>query len=309
MLSPSPGALVHSPTALAPETTVLKPVSKSTLLSSDQAQQLVRLVETSGAVQRRHQFYFWVQSQVLSLLPHELMVCGAYQRRSRTVVFDTFQYVVVSSELLSSITDADGGVTQVIGDAWVAAGGAPQRVRLDDLKGRAGSALMKLRQELGYQELLVHGVSRPQRPQEVESLFIFGGPVEVEGSDQRLVCLDLMLPHLHRVWQRVSAFEEGLLKTVEPAPSAVRGSQEVQPPLAKALTLREVQILQCVRDGGSNQRVATLLGISPLTVKNHIQKILRKLGAGNRAQAVARAMSVGLLERQELTRACADAEG
>jgi len=30
-------------------------------------------------------------------------------------------------------------------------------------------------------------------------------------------------------------------------------------------------------------------------VKNHVQKILRKLGATNRAQAVARAMSMNLL--------------
>ena len=284
-------------------------MSKSILLSSDQAQQLVRLVETASAVQRRHQFYFWVQSQVLSLLPHELMLCGAYQRRSRALVFDTFQYVVVSPELLGLMTDPEGGVTQVISDAWVSAGGAPLRVRLADLKGRSGSSLLMMQQELGYQELLVHGVARPQRPQEVESLFIFGGPVEAEGSDRRLICLDLILPHLHRVWQRVSAFEEGLLRTAEPAPAPTRTSLEAHQAVAKALTLREVQILECVRDGGSNQQVAVLLGISPLTVKNHIQKILRKLGAGNRAQAVARAMSVGLLERQEMRQLYADAEG
>ena len=43
--------------------------------------------------------------------------------------------------------------------------------------------------------------------------------------------------------------------------------------------------------------IGTQLGISPLTVKNHVQKILRKLGATNRAQAVARAMSMSLLMR------------
>jgi DNA-binding NarL/FixJ family response regulator len=62
--------------------------------------------------------------------------------------------------------------------------------------------------------------------------------------------------------------------------------------------MREVQVLEHVRDGSSNQQVAAALTISPLTVKNHIQKILRKLGASNRAQAVARAMSVGLLDGQ-----------
>ena len=39
----------------------------------------------------------------------------------------------------------------------------------------------------------------------------------------------------------------------------------------------------------------TGLGISPLTVKNHVQSILRKLGVANRTQAVATALNLGLL--------------
>jgi len=38
------------------------------------------------------------------------------------------------------------------------------------------------------------------------------------------------------------------------------------------------------------------LNISPFTVKNHVQKILRKLGAANRAQALACAMNQHLLD-------------
>ena len=63
------------------------------------------------------------------------------------------------------------------------------------------------------------------------------------------------------------------------------------------ITEREKQILGWVREGMSNHEIGTELGISPLTVKNHVQKILRKLGAANRAQAVARAMTLNLLGR------------
>ena len=62
------------------------------------------------------------------------------------------------------------------------------------------------------------------------------------------------------------------------------------------VTERECQILCWVRDGNNNQQIGEALGISPLTVKNHIQKILRKLGAANRAQAVAMAMELRWLE-------------
>jgi len=50
-----------------------------------------------------------------------------------------------------------------------------------------------------------------------------------------------------------------------------------------------------VRDGMSNQQIGVKLGISALTVKNHVQKILRKLQASNRAQAVSKAISMKLL--------------
>ena len=62
-----------------------------------------------------------------------------------------------------------------------------------------------------------------------------------------------------------------------------------------ALTEREREILRWAREGKSNLEIGAALDISALTVKNHIQKILRKLGASNRAHAVALAMSQGLL--------------
>jgi DNA-binding CsgD family transcriptional regulator len=70
------------------------------------------------------------------------------------------------------------------------------------------------------------------------------------------------------------------------------GSVPVRP---AGITEREREILRWVRDGLSNQQISQQLGISALTVKNHVQKILRKLGAANRAQAVAKAMSMNAL--------------
>ncbi|MFX6645087.1 LuxR C-terminal-related transcriptional regulator, partial [Acinetobacter baumannii] len=54
------------------------------------------------------------------------------------------------------------------------------------------------------------------------------------------------------------------------------------------LSARELQVLDWVREGKTNHEIGQILDISPLTVKNHIQKILRKLDVTNRAQAVAR---------------------
>jgi DNA-binding NarL/FixJ family response regulator len=63
------------------------------------------------------------------------------------------------------------------------------------------------------------------------------------------------------------------------------------PPLSK----RETEILQKVAYGATTKEVAHDLGISPHTVKTHLERIFEKLGANDRAQAVAIAIRSGLV--------------
>ena len=60
--------------------------------------------------------------------------------------------------------------------------------------------------------------------------------------------------------------------------------------IATPLTHRELQILSCIANGGTNKQVANMLGISEQTIKNHVSAILRKLNANDRAHAVALAI-------------------
>jgi DNA-binding NarL/FixJ family response regulator len=62
------------------------------------------------------------------------------------------------------------------------------------------------------------------------------------------------------------------------------------------LTRREVDILLLVALGNGNRQIAKVLSISNGTVNNHIASILDKLAANNRAQAVYKAVSLGLIE-------------
>lgn len=54
------------------------------------------------------------------------------------------------------------------------------------------------------------------------------------------------------------------------------------------LTRREVEVLRLMAAGETNGRIASKLIISEGTVKSHVKHILRKLGAANRAEAVAK---------------------
>ena len=65
------------------------------------------------------------------------------------------------------------------------------------------------------------------------------------------------------------------------------------------LSDREMEVLSCVVRGMSNKEIATLLGISHQTVKNHVTSILRKFSVEDRTQAVVYALKRGWVKLQD----------
>jgi DNA-binding NarL/FixJ family response regulator len=64
----------------------------------------------------------------------------------------------------------------------------------------------------------------------------------------------------------------------------------------RTLTARQREILQMLADGMHTEEVARQLGLSTETVRTHTKRILSKLGAGTRTQAVAIGIRSGLIE-------------
>jgi two-component system, NarL family, nitrate/nitrite response regulator NarL len=84
--------------------------------------------------------------------------------------------------------------------------------------------------------------------------------------------------------------------TVRAAPPQTRNFDSLpeEPPVL--LTPREIEVLGALGNGMTNKEVARLLGISPHTVKFHIESLFRKLGAASRAEAVAKGMRQQIVE-------------
>lgn len=61
------------------------------------------------------------------------------------------------------------------------------------------------------------------------------------------------------------------------------------------LTTREREILALLADGLGNKQIAVRLGISPNTVKTHLELLFEKIGVRSRAEAVAVGARRGLL--------------
>ncbi|MGW4199995.1 response regulator [Streptomyces sp. NPDC004726] len=83
-----------------------------------------------------------------------------------------------------------------------------------------------------------------------------------------------------------------LIARVLTAPSAPGPGLRAGP---EDLTDRERQVLALVARGLNNREIATSLGLSPLTAKTHVSRIMGKLGARDRAQLVILAYESGLV--------------
>ena len=68
------------------------------------------------------------------------------------------------------------------------------------------------------------------------------------------------------------------------------------PPGIHSLTMREHEVLRLLMRGLQNKEIAVELVVTERTVKFHVSSILRKLGAGNRTEAVAIATKYGLVK-------------
>jgi DNA-binding CsgD family transcriptional regulator len=119
--------------------------------------------------------------------------------------------------------------------------------------------------------------------------------------------------HLHeafasaeRAVDAVGHREIELARSGQGAPAGPRTAAALFRPAESRLdglmTRREREVIDLMTSGATNIRIAEQLVISEGTVKSHVKHILRKLRAGNRAEAVARYLRILLREQEDRAR-------
>src|SRR5205814_6639605 len=102
-------------------------------------------------------------------------------------------------------------------------------------------------------------------------------------SQNQLYFIELIAPFIHLAWARIRIDR----------PTEIAGATSAG---AGLLTPREQEILKWIHIGKSNIEIGLILSISPLTVKNHVQNILRKLNVQNRTQAVGKGLALRIID-------------
>jgi transcriptional regulator EpsA len=248
---------------------------------------LVETIRESVQIRRRYQFFVWSQGRLRALLPHGLLVCGLPLPGSGRMFFDYFYSVPLEPATLTRLVHPRTGLAAEMMDFWMRAGGDPLPLSSADANGSSRLALeMK---SLGLMQGLVHGIPSAHHRSSAHCFFAFVA-MEQPATGRDISLVEFLVPHLFGAYCRAIARDKPT------AAAAQTGEAEL------AVTEREIEILRWVREGKSNQEIGMILSISPLTVKNHVQKILRKLQASNRAQAVSKAIALRLLSNAGVAR-------
>lgn len=250
------------------------------ILSMREQEYLLRAIESALHVRKRRQLFLWTQGQFQGLLPHEIMVCIQFGINDEVLHVECLHGVVLDPNTIEQLCNPRDGLAMRMAYHCRAHERLPYVIEQGGHDGNP--PLKRFRTEMEMHKLgnaLVHGTERLQGG---SSFFALFGLPETPNS-RHTFFLELLLPHLHIALLRLMSAGDG---------DGMAATQNMPRPV----TNREIEILRWVKEGKSNYEIGIILGISALTVKNHVQKIYKKLNVQNRVQAVARCISLRLLD-------------
>ena len=243
-----------------------------------QIESIVLNLDAALRVHARAHFFSWTQGLLQSLIRHELLICTLCHGKPPAFRADGFSMTSPDPSLVSDTFMRDTSVAPALLKAWEERRFQPVSFEVGTTAPAspiANGAFTRELERLGATQLLSHGVHDADG--RALSLFTFACRPGSIGARQ-VYLAQLLAPAMHAAWVRTQ---------VTRAP----GSSD-KAATASVLTVRELDILKWIYLGKSNFEIGAILKISPLTVKNHVQKILRKLNVVNRTQAIGKALEL-----------------
>jgi transcriptional regulator EpsA len=249
-------------------------------LSGNEQNQFLGVMFESLAVDRRSQLGLWLQGDLQRFLPHEALV----------VVVGDFVADRLTFEILSPVpSEPDPGckrcnlrmVSAMLFDRWQNNGrhmltfDGPWAQRFD-----GDCRCLPERTRHSGPLALAHGL-RDERSGE-DALYIALRSSRPFDDRQRKM-FALLMPTIDHACRRAVAPTGEEDDQVRGFRTTIAITED-----DRGLSAREVEILEWVRFGKTNHEIGIILGISPFTVKNHLQRIFRKIDVINRTQAVAK---------------------
>jgi transcriptional regulator EpsA len=248
------------------------------VLTAEESARFVRIVSGGALISRHDGVHQWLSGEVQQVLPHRILIAAWGDFAKRQLTLD----VVSSIPSVSTAQAARCGVDDLVQKAhgeWARGGRQPVLLNAVGFAVPRScfcpvhAALRRMR------AAIVHGVRDRRSGNESLYIALDTEPVDaIPRSEGFKFLVDCMIAQIDVAFRRVAEF----------APEAVAWRQRASHGTCCELSRREQEILFWLCRGESNVGIAAALAISPHTVKNHLQRIFRRIGVNNRTQAAAR---------------------
>ncbi len=253
-------------------------------LSTEELQRYHRVVTRSVEVRSHFDVLAWLQGDMQRYLPHSILIAA----------WGNFQQGRIQHDIVSPLADvrsknsdpqAIKPLLLTLFSRWTEFGKKPFALNagqsgflLDDsgLKNAVGDALQKMRCAM------VHGIVDERGSH--DCVYVIFSTKSGFGDPERSA-MAVVLPYIDTALRQVTH----LPHQHNGAISSATGTEPAAPRLYN-LTEREAEVMHWVAMGKTNLEIASILGLSAFTIKNHMQRVFKKLNVTNRAQAVSTTM-------------------
>jgi len=240
------------------------------------------LISDSTEIKNYGQFLIWHQEALQKFLPHELMI-SAWGDFSMDLIF----YRIVAPTIGNS-TDimAEREMTLFLKrlySHWILNAGKPFQlvsdqsiIRCREIQNKSLKTSLK-----NLKSAQFHGI-RDVRTGSDSFYVLLNSSTSIEPHSKKL--LHQILPYIDSTLRQVESFPG-------PSEEELFCADKVKSSVAKLdsaadLSDRESQIMGFVCAGKTNIEIGLILDISSFTVKNHLQRIFKKLNVVSRSQAI-----------------------
>jgi len=239
-------------------------------------QRFVDRVRESIHIKCHLQLLMWLQGEFQRCIPHQILIAAWGDFSQGSVQHD----VVSALPSIRSGPLANNKITDFIAylfQRWVDHGTQPFGYSFDDLKFDSEmTAAGEAKPFSAMRSVLVHGIRDARGRHDCIYVFLNSNPVITPSA---LDSLHIALPFVDTALRQVAHL---------PCQYGAEAAPEEKPPdglPGQTLSSRELEIMDWVKMGKTNYEIGIILNISTFTVKNHLQRIFRKLDVTNRAQA------------------------
>jgi transcriptional regulator EpsA len=247
-------------------------------LTEDEGARFLRIVAGSLRITRHYELFLWLNGELQQFVPHQILISAWGDFAKWNLKLDLVSRLpgVRTEQLARCRID---GFLKRLHSQWVEAGRWPLLVKAAEVVGappascscHVHSALSTMRC------VLVHGVRDARGGHESLYVALGTGSFARGRSRERFLSLvDSLTAQIDVAFRKVAAYP------LEESRAEGEDGERLE------LSSREEEIIDWVWRGVTNADIATALEISPFTVKNHVQRIFRKIGVSNRTQAAAK---------------------